>query len=81
MRSTAQTKHRALHSPHYKALAARRQADIVTARTLCGVLRKRSALKGCRVCHRLGQHHPAQERANSKKTLDLAIVATSINAP
>lgn len=47
MRSTVQTKHKALHSPHHEALAARRQADIVTARTLCGVLRKRDALKGC----------------------------------
>lgn len=31
----------------HKALAARRQTEIETARTVCGVFHKREALKGC----------------------------------
>lgn len=59
----------ALVELHHKVLAACRQAEIVTARTLCGVFRKRDALKGCRDRDRASQQSLAVKRSNAKKRL------------
>jgi hypothetical protein len=64
---------------HHKALAARRQADIATSPTQCGVFRKRDAVKGCRIRDRATPTAPCDETLEQKK-LDLPSVANLINA-
>ena len=65
---------------HHKALAARRQPELVTARALGKkVFRKRDGRRECRVRDRASQQHLATERSN-QKILDLPSVASRITA-
>lgn len=59
----------ALVELHHKALAARRQDEILTARTLCGVFCKRDTIKGFRVRDRSSPTAPYNQTLESKKSL------------
>ena len=58
--------HPALVERHHKALAARRQAELVTDEHLGDVFRKRDALNECRVRDRASQQRPATECSMQK---------------